>query len=308
MSPVIPYAIYEQAADYVKSRISGFSPEIGIVCGSGLGTLAETLEGNIIKIKYKEIPGFMQSTAEGHLGQLVFGLLSGKQVVCMQGRFHCFEGYSIQQVTFPIRVFHLLGVKSLLATNAAGGINPKYEVGDVVLIADHLSLPGISGSSALIGPNAAEFGPRFPSISDLYTPRLRRIAAKAYLTNAFLREERKFRMHEGIYAWCYGPSYESRAELRALQTLGADLVGMSTIPEGIVAKHCGMEVLAISLVTNKCVSRREPNTIEVMAAELAGKPLDAVVEEFPNHEEVLLAAAARTADIQVLVRSIVDEM
>ncbi|KAJ2082312.1 Purine nucleoside phosphorylase [Coemansia sp. RSA 988] len=308
MSPVIPYATYEQAADYVKRRLSGFSPEIGIVCGSGLGSLADTLEGNIIKIKYEEIPGFMRSTAQGHLGQLVFGLLSGKRVVCMQGRFHCYEGYTIQQVAFPIRVFHLLGVKSLLATNAAGGINPKYEVGDVVLIADHLSLPGISGNNALVGPNVLEFGPRFPSISDLYTPRLRRIAAKAYLTNTVLREERKLRMHEGIYAWCFGPCYESRAELRALQSLGADLVGMSTIPEGVVAKHCGMEVLAMTLVTNKCVSRRERDTIEEITAELAGQPLDPVVEAFPNHEEVLLAAAARTPDIQILVKNIVNDM
>ncbi|KAJ1875107.1 Purine nucleoside phosphorylase [Coemansia sp. RSA 990] len=304
----IPYNVYVQAADYIKERTSGFAPEIGIICGSGLSSLAETLEGSVTIIKYDDIPGFVKSTVQGHKGQLVFGTLSGKQVVCMQGRFHCYEGYTIQQATFPIRVFHLLGVKSLLVTNAAGGINLKYRVGDVTLIADHISLPGIAGRSALIGPNIDEFGPRFPPISDLYTPRLRRIAAKAFLTNRNLREERQFRVHEGIYAWVYGPSYESRAEVRALERLGADLVGMSTVPETIVAKHCGMEVLAMSLVTNMVVGRRENDTLEDVALELAGQSVEQVTEEFPHHEEVLAAANARTIDVQEYVKSIVKEM
>ncbi|KAI8325878.1 purine nucleoside phosphorylase I, inosine and guanosine-specific, partial [Martensiomyces pterosporus] len=267
----IPYETYGTSADYVKSKIGGFVPEVGIICGSGLSSLAETLEGDVTIVKYDDIPGFVKSTVEGHKGQLVFGALSGKRVVCMQGRFHCYEGYSVQQATFPVRVLHLIGVKTLIVTNAAGGINPKYEVGDVTLIADHLSLPGIAGQNALIGPNIDEFGVRFPSISDLYTPRLRRVAAKAFLTNDHLRKERGFRVHEGVYAWCFGPCFESRAELRALKTLGADLAGMSTVPEAVVAKHCGMEVLAMSLVTNKCVDRREPNTIEAMEAELRGE-------------------------------------
>ncbi|KAJ2410411.1 hypothetical protein IWW43_004314 [Coemansia sp. RSA 1935] len=304
----IPYETYKQAADYIKSQIPGFAPEIGIVCGSGLSSLADTLEGDVTIVKYDDIPGFVKSTVQGHKGQLVFGTLSGKHVVCMQGRFHCYEGYSVQQATLPIRVFHLLGVKTLLVTNAAGGINPKYNVGDVTLIADHISLPGIAGSNALIGPNIEAFGTRFPPISDLYTPRLRRIAGKAYLTNTHLREEHKFRVHEGVYAWVYGPCFESRAELRALERLGADLVGMSTVPETVVAKHCGMEVLAMSLVTNKCVSRRELDTIEAVALELAGQTVDDVVEEFPHHEEVLAAANARTADIQEFVKSIIKEI
>ncbi|KAJ1733170.1 Purine nucleoside phosphorylase [Coemansia biformis] len=304
----IPLESYAEAADYLKGRLAEPRPTIGIVCGSGLSSLADALEGDVTVIKYEDIPGFVQSTAMGHKGQLAFGMLSGKHVVCMQGRFHCYEGYTVQQATLPIRVLRLLGVESLLVTNAAGGVNPKYNVGDVALIADHLSLPGIAGVNALVGPNIDEFGTRFPSISDLYTPRLRRIAAKVYLTNAFLREERKFCLHEGVYAWCYGPCFESRAELRALATLGADLVGMSTVPEAVVAKHCGMEVLAMSLVTNRCVSRCEPDTIEAMAAELAGQPLVDVAEEFPHHEEVLAAAAARTHDIQEFVRCIVKEM
>ncbi|KAJ2550677.1 Purine nucleoside phosphorylase, partial [Coemansia sp. RSA 1933] len=264
--------------------------------------------GDIVTVRYEDIPGFVRSTVEGHKGQLVFGTLAGKRVVCMQGRFHCYEGYTIQQATFPIRVMHLIGVRTLVVTNAAGGINPSYEVGDVVLISDHLSLPGIAGHSALVGPNIAEFGPRFPSISDLYTPRLRRIAAKAYLTSAHLRQERSLRVHEGVYAWCFGPSYESRAELRALASMGADLVGMSTVPETVVAKHCGMEVLAMSLVTNKCISRPEPSTIEAVAAELAGEPVEAPAEDFPNHEEVLLAVSARASDIQAFVSSIVRDI
>ncbi|KAJ2854267.1 Purine nucleoside phosphorylase, partial [Coemansia erecta] len=217
-------------------------------------------------------------------------------------------GYTVQQTTFPIRVMSLIGVKTLVVTNAAGSINPEYEVGDVVLIADHLSLAGVAGRNALVGPNITEFGVRFPSISDLYTPRLRRAAAKAYLTNTHLRQERKLRMHEGVYAWCFGPSYESRTELRALRMLGADLVGMSTVPESVVAKHCGMEVLAMSIVTNNCVSRFEPNTIEAMAAELAGTPIEIQAENFPNHEEVLLAVGARTSDIQALVSSIIRDI
>ncbi|KAJ2665694.1 Purine nucleoside phosphorylase [Coemansia sp. RSA 1200] len=301
----IPHETYAQSADYIRKQLNGNVPEVGIVCGSGLGGLADTLEGDTIAIPYEEIPGFVRSTTEGHKGQLIFGTLAGKRVVCMMGRFHCYEGHSVYQATFPIRVMHLVGVKTLIATNAAGGINPAYEVGDVVLIADHLSLPGIAGSSALVGPNIVEFGVRFPSISDAYTPRLRRIAAKEYLTNTHLRQDRQLRLHEGIYAWCYGPCYESRAELRALRTLGADVVGMSTVPETVVAKHCGMDVLALTLVTNKCVSRRETDTIETMAAELAGTPIQEPVENFPNHEEVLVAVSARTADLQMLVSSIV---
>ncbi|KAJ1647546.1 Purine nucleoside phosphorylase [Coemansia asiatica] len=308
MAQQIPYKTYEQSAEYIKTQIVDFQPYIGIVCGSGLGSLADTLERIVAVVKYEDIPGFVRSTAEGHAGQLVFGELSGKRVVCMQGRFHCYEGYTTQQATFPVRVMHLIGVRVLLITNAAGGINPAYEVGDVALISDHLSLPGIAGSNALIGPNIGEFGVRFPPISDLYTPRLRHIAARVYLTSNYLRNERKLHLREGIYAWVYGPCYESRAELRALRMLGADLVGMSTVPEAVVAKHCGMEVLAMSLVTNKCVDRREPNTIDAMVAELAGKPLEMVVEEFPHHEEVLAVAAARTLDIQDFVKAIVKEI
>ncbi|KAJ1664263.1 Purine nucleoside phosphorylase [Coemansia sp. RSA 1813] len=304
----IPYETYVQSADYVTTQLRGFVPEVGIICGSGLGSLADTLEGDTITVRYDDIPGFVRSTTDGHKGQLVFGMLSGKRVVCMQGRFHCYEGYTVQQATFPIRVMHLIGVKTLVVTNAAGSINPSYEVGDVVLIADHLSLPGIAGCNALVGPNIPEFGVRFPSISDLYTPRLRRIAAKAYLTNTYLRQERNLRVHEGVYSWCFGPCYESRTELRALRTLGADLVGMSTVPETVVAKHCGMDVLAMSLVTNKCVSRTESNTIEAMAVELSGTPVETLAEEFPNHEEVLLAVAARTSDIQAFVSSIVRDI
>ncbi|KAJ2724951.1 Purine nucleoside phosphorylase [Coemansia sp. Benny D115] len=308
MAEQIPYETYVQSADYIRAQIGAFQPQVGIICGSGLGSLAETLENTKAVVRYEDIPGFVRSTVEGHSGQLVFGTLAGKSVACMQGRFHCYEGYTVQQTAFPVRVLHLLGVRTLLVTNAAGGINPEYEVGDVTLIADHISLPGIAGSNALVGPNIEHFGLRFPSISDLYTPRLRQIAARVYLTNKRLREERGFRLHEGVYAWCYGPCFESRAELRALKLLGGDLAGMSTVPETVVAKHCGMEVLAMSLVTNKCVARKETSSIELVAAELAGAPHAAVAEDFPNHLEVMAAAAARTPDMQEFVRLIVQEI
>ncbi|ORX64642.1 inosine guanosine and [Linderina pennispora] len=273
MASQIPYETYQASATYLKSQIGDFAPTIGIICGSGLGTLADTLEGSVTTIQYNDIPGFVKSTVEGHKGQLVFGTLAGKSV-----------GYSVQQATFPVRVFHLLGVKTLLVTMRRRRQN------------------------ALIGPNIPEFGVRFPSISDLYTPSLRRTAAKAFLQNKRLREERGFRVHEGIYAWCFGPCFESRAELRALKTLGADLVGMSTVPEAVVAKHCGMEVLAMSLVTNKCVDRKEPDTIASVEAELRGETLEVVQEVFPHHEEVMAAAAARTPDIQEFVRSVIRDI
>ncbi|KAJ1915179.1 Purine nucleoside phosphorylase [Mycoemilia scoparia] len=303
------FDVYQNAAQWVLRRIpESLKPTVGIVCGSGLGGLADILEGEKVVIPYGEIPGFMKSTAEGHKGQLVFGSLSGRPVVCMQGRFHCYEGYSVSQATLPIRVMKLIGVKSVIVTNAAGGLNSNYKVGDVVLLCDHISLPGIAGKSALVGPNITEFGTRFPAVSDAYTPRLRLIAAQSWLESDYLINDRKLVLHEGIYGWVYGPSYETRAECRALTSLGADVVGMSTVPEIVVAKHAGLEVLAMTLVTNMCVMQREPNAIEQAKLLREGKELITENVVHPNHEEVLETSQLRAKDMQHLVKDIVSRI
>ncbi|PVU98535.1 hypothetical protein BB559_001480 [Furculomyces boomerangus] len=298
----ISYEKYLEAADYLKSVISQNDlPEIAIICGSGLGGLADGLTGNVTTIHYSQIPGFVQSTVAGHAGELVFGEISGKKVVCMKGRFHCYEGYGVYQATFPVRVFKLLGVKTMIVTNAAGGLNPKYSVGDIMMLSDHLSLPGISGKNALIGPNIEEFGVRFVPVSDVYTPRLRELFAECYLKNKKISEDRKLNLHEGVYGWVMGPSYETRVECRALLSLGCDSVGMSTVPEAIVAKHCGLEVLAVSLITNEAVLSPEISSIEIAKAKLEGRTIERKVENFANHIEVMEVANKRAIDLQELV-------
>lgn len=214
-------------------------PEMGIVLGSGLGGFAEVME-ETVSIPYRDIPHFPVSTVEGHKGELVFGKVNGKSVVAMQGRFHYYEGYSMQEVTFPIRVMQVLGVTGLIVTNASGGINPSYRPGDLVLIKDHLNF---MGENPLRGANLSSLGPRFPDLSEGYDLEWRQKALTA---------AREIGIHpqEGVYAAMSGPSYETPAEIRYLRTVGADLVGMSTVPEVIAANHGGMRVLGISCVTN----------------------------------------------------------
>lgn len=214
-------------------------PEMGIVLGSGLGGFAEVME-EAVSIPYRDIPHFPVSTVEGHKGELVFGKVNGKPVVAMQGRFHYYEGYSMQEVTFPIRVMQVLGVTGLIVTNASGGINSSYRPGDLVLIKDHLNF---MGENPLRGANHSNLGPRFPDLSEGYDLEWRQKA---------LTVAREIGIHpqEGVYAAMSGPSYETPAEIRYLRTAGADLVGMSTVPEVIVANHGGMRVLGISCVTN----------------------------------------------------------
>lgn len=226
------------AAELIRSRIP-FTPEIALVLGSGLGDFADTLE-DAVRIPYSQIPDFPQPTVEGHSGAFVFGKKQGRQVVALQGRVHYYEGFTQQELTLPIRVLAALGVRSLILTNAAGGVNLNFRPGDLMLISDHINF---SGSNPLIGPNLDAFGPRFPDTSDLYPKALRTaIQAKAESAGIALRE--------GVYAMYSGPNYETPAEIRMFRTLGADAVGMSTVPEALVAGHCGLQVVGISCITN----------------------------------------------------------
>ena len=226
------------AAEFLRSRIP-FTPEVGLVLGSGLGDFADTLE-EAVRIPYADIPDFPQPTVEGHTGAFVFGKKQGKQVVALQGRLHYYEGFTQQELTLPIRVLAALGAKSLVLTNAAGGVNLNFRPGDLMLISDHINF---SGGNPLIGPNLDSFGPRFPDVSDLYTKSLR----TAILDKA---AEAGIPMQQGVYLMYSGPNYETPAEIRAFRTLGADAVGMSTAPEALVAGHCGMQVVGISCITN----------------------------------------------------------
>lgn len=226
------------AADYIRQRITQ-TPQIGLVLGSGLGDFADTLE-NPTKIPYADIPDFPQPTVEGHSGAFVFGTKQGKSVVALQGRLHYYEGFTQQEITLPIRVLAALGVKTLLLTNAAGGVNLGFKPGDLMLISDHINY---SGANPLIGPNLEKFGPRFPDMSDLYTSALReKIKEMAAQAGIELRE--------GVYAMYSGPNYETPAEIRMFRTLGADAVGMSTVPEALIAGHSGLQVIGISCITN----------------------------------------------------------
>jgi purine-nucleoside phosphorylase len=216
-----------------------------LITGSGLGKLAGAVR-NADVIRYAEIPLFPVSTVEGHSGQLVLGELGGQAVVMMQGRVHFYEGYSMQQVTFPVRVMRALGVSSLIITNAAGGMNESFRPGDLMLIADHINLVGMAGWSPLRGPNDMSLGPRFPEMSQVYSTALRDRAKRA-------AAKLGFSLQEGVYVMVAGPSFETPAELQFLRSIGADAVGMSTAPEATVARHAGMEVLGISLISNLVV-------------------------------------------------------
>ena len=227
-----------QAAEYLKEQV-GLTPQVGLILGSGLGDFADTLE-DPVRVSYSSIPHFPVPTVAGHSGALVFGKKKGKSVVALQGRIHFYEGRSMAEITLPVRVLSAIGVKTLILTNACGGVNLSFKPGDLMLIADHINF---SGADPLVGPNLDGFGPRFPDVSDLYTASLRS-AVKEKAAEAGIR------LQEGVYLMYSGPHYETPAEIRAFRTLGADTVGMSTVPEALVAGHCGMQVLGISCVTN----------------------------------------------------------
>jgi purine-nucleoside phosphorylase len=242
------------AADHIRS-LTSVTPRLGIILGSGLGNFAAQVEGPTT-IPYADIPHFPQSTVQGHSGKLVLGTIAGVPVAVMQGRVHAYEGYPLSDVTFPTRVLGLLGCKALIVTNAAGAINTSYKQGSLVAISDHINL---TGSNAALGPNEEKFGPRFFDMSTAYSPQLRAIAqAEAVKQNIPLPE--------GVYLAVLGPSYETPAEIRAFRILGADLVGMSTVHEVIIARHMGLEVLGLSLVTNMAagVLNEAINHAEVM--------------------------------------------
>ncbi|MCA0268267.1 MAG: purine-nucleoside phosphorylase [Bacteroidetes bacterium] len=239
-SPTSYVAAVEAAAAFLRDQ-TAVRPQVGIILGTGLGALADDIEVRD-SIPYDAIPGFPVSTVETHAGRLLFGTLAGVDVVAMQGRFHLYEGYSPQQITFPVRVMKELGVGTLLVSNAAGGMNPLFRRGDLMLITDHINLQGVN---PLIGPNVDAWGPRFPDMSDPYDKSLRALAEEVALKEGI-------KMQQGVYVVVTGPNLETRAEYRMLRQMGADVVGMSTVPEVIVARHMGLRCLAFSVVTDEC--------------------------------------------------------
>lgn len=259
------------AADCIKSVVGG-NPQIGVILGSGLGSLADELE-EPVQINYSEIPGFPKTTIEGHAGKLAYGYLGGKRVLIMKGRFHYYEGYEISQVVFHIRVFRLLGISNLLVTNAAGGINTGFCPGDLMIITDHI---GFLAPSPLRGRNLDEFGVRFPDMCNAYDKDIINIADEAAKRMGIL-------LRKGVYAFAQGPMFETPAEIRALRVLGADAVGMSTVPEVIIARHSGMKVAGISCITN-------------MAAGVSDQPL--------NHKDVIKTAEKAENSFKTLVSEI----
>lgn len=228
----------KEAAEYIRGKYPQ-KPEIGLILGSGLGVLADLVEGGVT-IPYEDIPHFPVSTVEGHAGELLLGKVEGKHVLMMKGRFHMYEGYGVETVSFPVRVMKELGVEKLLVTNAAGGINTSFEVGDLMLIRDHINF---TFRNPLIGPNHSELGVRFPDMSEAYSRRLRETAKE-------VAAEQGLKLQEGVYLGLLGPSYETPAEIRMMRTLGGDAVGMSTVPEVLVARHAGIEVLGFSCISN----------------------------------------------------------
>jgi purine-nucleoside phosphorylase len=271
-------SIYEkikESAEFISGKIEE-KPIVGLILGSGLGVLADEIE-NPVKIPYKDIPNFPISTVKGHAGQLVIGKLHGVQVVAMQGRFHFYEGYSMQVITFPVRVMKEIGVEKLVVTNAAGGVNEGFTPGDLMLITDHINN---MGTNPLIGSNIEEFGPRFPDMSMAYDPELQKVAEKS-------AERLGIEMKKGVYIAFTGPSYETPAEVRLARKLGGDAVGMSTVPEVIVAVHSGLKVLGISCITN-------------MAAGILSQPL--------SHAEVIETTQMVKSKFLSLVKEIVKNL
>lgn len=271
---------YEEVADFIRSA-TGHRPTIGLILGTGLSPLADEIERADI-LPYAEIPYFPVSTVQGHAGRLVIGEIAGVTVCAMQGRFHFYEGYSLAQVTLPVRVMKLLGIETLIVTNAAGGVNQGFDVGDVMLIEDHINFVGMSGFNPLLGPNQESFGPRFPPMNRAYTKELRQVANQVAATQGI-------NLRRGVYAWLAGPNFETPAEIRMWRTLGADAVGMSTVPEVLVAHHAGMQVLAFSTITNICIDQVD-------------------VEHEPSHEEVNEAGKIIVPRLTKLVKGVLKEL
>jgi len=274
-NPLTTYESAARAAQFIRSRANA-DVSVGIVLGSGLGAFAEDLEHPVL-IPYGEIPGFAHATVEGHAGRLVIGSAEGVNVAAMQGRFHFYEGYRLEDVTFPIRVLKLLGVRTLILTNAAGSLNTELSPGSLMVISDHINLMGVN---PLIGPNDERFGPRFPDLTSTYEPALQTIVI----------EEAKavdVEMRRGVYAALSGPSYETPAEIHMVRTLGADAVGMSTVPEAIVARHMDMQVIGISCITN-------------LAAGVSNRPVD--------HSQVIATGERVRVQFTELIRRVIAKI
>jgi purine-nucleoside phosphorylase len=268
----------EQVTKRVKD-LTNYEPEIGLILGSGLGPLAESVK-DADYISYGELPGWPVSTVEGHTGQLVIGKLEGKTVLVMQGRSHFYEGYSMPLVGLPIRVMQKLGIKVLILTNAAGGVHPEFSPGDLMLITDHLNLIGMAGNNPLRGPNLEQFGPRFPDMSQVYDRGLCDLARG-------VARENDIQLQEGVYVCLAGPSFETPADLRFLRAVGVDAVGMSTVPEATVGRHGGMRVMGVSGISNK--ANLDGNTIT-------------------THEEVLEAGAVLVPKFMMLLRGVIERL
>jgi len=275
---LITIEMIDRIAGDIRLQINN-QPRIGLILGTGLGGLAEAIQEPTI-IPYSELPGWPVSTVQGHAGRLVLGELDGQSLLVMQGRIHYYEGYDMSQVTLPVRVMQRLGIEILIVTNAAGAINPDFMPGDVMLITDHLNLVGMAGLNPLIGPNLEEFGPRFPDMSQAYDRGLCEIARKVAKKN-------KLVLHEGVYVGLSGPSFESPADLRFLRMAGADSVGMSTVPEVIVARHGGTRVLGFSGVSNK--ANLDGNTVT-------------------SHEEVLASGGVIVPKLETLIRGVLQAL
>lgn len=260
---------------FIQSKIQTL-PELGLILGSGLGSLADEIQ-DAVSIPYSEIPHFAKSDAIGHANELVIGQMNGKTVLAMKGRFHYYEGFTLDEVTFPVRVMKALGIENMIVTNACGAINTDFKAGELMIISDHLNLVA---NNPLIGPNNDQLGTRFPDLSNVYDRDLRALTKE-------IAAKQNLKINEGVYAWWSGPTYETPAEIRMIRTLGADAVGMSTVPEAIVATHAGMKVLGISCLTN-------------MAAGILDQPL--------NHDEVIeVASQVRTSFIS-LIKQIIEEI
>lgn len=281
----VPYRV---AAHYLTQQLeeSGMDmPIVGVICGSGLSELSKTLEGKTMTVKYADIPGFpAHCTVAGHKGEVVFGKLSGIPAICFRGRFHSYEGHDMKTVVLPVTVMRCLCIKVVIITNAAGGLNRDFNVGDVVCVSDHLAIPQLAGKNPLVGPNDDELGPRFPPTSNAYSDELREAAQKAakQMGVDFVRSH-------GTYCFVSGPMYESKAECRFLRELGGDCVGMSTVPEVVTAHHCDMKVLCLSLVTNIVVMDGDEGPVA-------------------SHAEVLEAVGQRSIQMQSLVKEIIKEL
>jgi len=271
---------YEEAAASIRQKTS-YQPKIGLILGSGLNPLAEAVRDADV-IAYADIPHFPKPTVEGHIGRLVMGTLEETQVMIMQGRVHFYEGYPMSQVVLPVRVMQVMGVETLIVTNAAGGIDPAFQPGDLMLITDHLNLVGIGGSNPLFGPNDPALGPRFPDMSQAYDPELGRIALR-------VAKQHQIPLRQGVYAGLAGPSFETPAEIRFLRIIGANAVGMSTVTEVTVARHGGMRVLGVSGISN--VALAEPDA-----------------DHETSHEEVLAAGQQIVPRLTTLVRGVLAEL